>query len=160
MIDLDQSLRDFSRDFDAATKGRPWQEVGVIQRTMALQGLNGVIYRTPVDTGRARGNWQTTVGEPASGSVDALDASGDATKQAGERVIEGVPQFDVLWISNNLDYIDVLEHGLFDPADPGPSKDDRPGRLGRVLVSGGYSVQAPHGMVGLTVEEIRTAFGD
>ena len=70
MIDLDQSLRDFSRDFDAATKGRPWQEVGVIQRTMALQGLNGVIYRTPVDTGRARGNWQTTVGEPASGSVD------------------------------------------------------------------------------------------
>lgn len=160
MIDLDQSLRDFSREFDALTKDRPAQEVTLIQRAMALQALNGVVDRTPVDTGRARGNWQMSVGEPSSSVLDRTDIGGDSVKRDGESVIDNVPPFDVLWLTNNLEYIAVLEHGLFVPSDPGPSKDDRPGRIGRVLVQGGYSTQAPQGMVALTVEEIRTQFGE
>lgn len=103
--------------------------------------------RTPVDTGRARGNWQVTIDMPARGEANVGDPV-----SAGRGVIDKSPAFCTIWITNTVPYITVLEYGLFDPENPGPNKH------GQVLVSGGFSVQAPHGMVGVTLGELRAMF--
>jgi hypothetical protein len=71
---------------------------------------------------------------------------------AGQGTIKSSPPFCVIWISNNVPYIGVLEYGLFEPPNPGVNRD------GDVKVSGGYSVQAPEGMVMVTLAELRTMF--
>jgi hypothetical protein len=111
-----------------------------------------LIMRTPVgspeqvdDPGQARGNWQTTIGSPASGARDNPDPSGTATIAEMKGVVKSwKPNTgDSLFITNNLSYIPVLEYGLY----PNPPKRG----TGRTI--NGFSTQAPNGMVGITVAE-------
>jgi hypothetical protein len=62
--------------------------------------------------------------------------------------------FQVSYVSNPVPYVQILDAGLFEPPDPGPSNDPRPTRAGRILVQGGYSTQAPQGMVAVTLLEL------
>ena len=39
-----------------------------------------IVLRTPVDTGRARGNWQIELGGQAQGTLEVVDKSGDGTR--------------------------------------------------------------------------------
>lgn len=100
-----------------------------VLRQATLSMLNGVVKRSPVDTGRFRGNWQTTVGNPASGDLDTEDKSGGATLTAGVTAVAGAQMGDTTYIVNNLPYARRLEDG--------------------------YSDQAPQGMVKLTVNEFK-----
>jgi len=110
-------------------------------RKIVLDLDTKVVERTPVDTGRARGNWMPSIGnEPAVG-----EGAGD-----GKAVVEAVkalmPQLKIgqtAWLSNHLPYIVVLEYGLFpDPPKHGTGK-----------TVGGYSTQSPNGMVRVSVLE-------
>lgn len=166
MTPIEELARDFTR-FVTETN----QETLVVQQVIGLQMLTGCVLKTPVDEGRARGNWQVSFGSPKEGIVSVPDkpnesgdpANGTApgqnaiTKGASAFTSQKVP-FGVFWIVNNLPYILVLDQGGFVPKDPGPSKDRRKFRKGKVLVKGGFSVQAPNGMVDRTIEEIRTQF--
>lgn len=76
-----------------------------------LEILSRVVLGTPVDTGRARGNWQTTLGTPATSEIDRLDKIGDPTIDAGSSTINGAPEFPVIHIANNLPYIGALNYG-------------------------------------------------
>lgn len=121
-------------------------------RTLALTALRRIVLRTPVDTGRARGNWQVSLGGSVEGEKQVPDPVGE-----GRALIDGgvaADPFVNIWIQNNVGYINILEHGGFDPPNPGPSKDRRKGRKGKVLVSSGFSVQAPNGMVQVTLDEL------
>jgi hypothetical protein len=81
-------------------------------RRVSLGILKDVIQGTPVDTGLAKGNWQTTGGEPASGVVETLDKNGSESIAKGQSVIMKTdPVRQVLWITNNLPYIEALEDG-------------------------------------------------
>lgn len=81
-----------------------------IARTATLELFSGVIKATPVDTGRARGNWQTTVGAPAKGRLEREDKSGsEAIAEVEAKTPEGAGQ--VTMLTNNLPYIDELEFG-------------------------------------------------
>ena len=122
------------------------QSATVVQTQIALSLFRGFVKRTPVDTGHARLNWQMTVGKPATGIV----------KTRNVESLAGLKPFNRIWITNNTPYIGVLEYGLFAPKDPGPSKDKRRGRKGKVLVKDGYSIQAPKGMVRITWEEMKS----
>jgi hypothetical protein len=83
---------------------------GKIARTAALDLFGGVIKATPVDTGRARGNWQTSVGEPAPSEIDRNDKSGvQALGEAQAKTPEGAGQ--EVFLTNNLPYIYSLEYG-------------------------------------------------
>lgn len=79
-----------------------------IVRAVTLSLFNGIIRDTPVDTGRARGNWQTTVGQPASGSVDRLGA-GVAIAEVEAKTPKGAGQ--ETYLANDLPYIEELEKG-------------------------------------------------
>lgn len=81
-------------------------------RAVALHVLTGVVMRTPVDTGRARGNWNTAIGGP-SGRVDmnARDPAGAGSVARGAAVIATHREFQQIVLDNNLPYIGRLNDG-------------------------------------------------
>lgn len=138
------------------------KDVSRLQRTIAFDLLGGIVKRTPVDTGRARGNWQISIGTPATGILDRKLTKRNQTNVEEQAKISpsNLPPFSVIWLTNNLPYIEVLEFGKFVPKNPGPSKDPRPKRKGKVWVKDGFSVQAPQGMVRVTLAEIEAALSN
>lgn len=89
------------------------REVNKVARATTLNILKGVVLATPIDTGRARGNWQTSVSKSISLPVDSLDKSGGSTINKGEAVLSATKgiKYPVYWISNNLPYIEELNRG-------------------------------------------------
>lgn len=70
-----------------------------------------VVIATPVDTGRARSNWQVEIGQAADGVVDAIDKSGQGAITAGARTIQSYRNGSSINITNNLPYIERLNDG-------------------------------------------------
>ena len=119
-----------------------------------------IIMRTPVDTGRLRGNWQFGTAEIPSGQVDDKDPAsgfGGPTEKKIWNSIADAKAGTIHYIVNNLPYAQVIEYGMY----PNPPK----GALVSYglkkttthvdKVSGGYSTQAPQGMVRITVMEYK-----
>ena len=75
-------------------------------RAVKISLFNSVIMATRVDTGRLRGNWQTTTGAPNMSTTDRLDPSGQA---ASAEVRANVKAFTVDYMTNNLPYAEVYE---------------------------------------------------
>ena len=105
-----------------------------ITRVATLELFKGVILATPVGNpdnwknpemappgyvgGRARGNWQCSVGSPASGEIERVDESGNETvADAESKTPKGAGQ--VTMLTNNLPYIEKLEYGHSSQAEPG-----------------------------------------
>ena len=150
---LTRELRELAKTLTA-------EQTVLVQKKLTLDLFAGVIRRTPVDEGIARGGWQIGVGNaPELKPINRNDTADDPTStqayQEGFVELGKLRPFQIVFISNNIPYIIVLDHGLFVPPNPGPSKDPRPDRYGRVLVEGGYSKQAFFGMVDLSIEAIR-----
>lgn len=101
----------------------------IVTRKVCVEMLDRIVDRTPVDTGRARANWQTTVGSAAFSPVDKTDPSGSSAKAAGGAVIASMNLGATVWLSNALPYAQRLEYGS--------------------------SQQAPAGMVRVTVAEFQ-----
>lgn len=97
-------------------------------RKICLDLLTGIVLKTPVDTGRARGNWFTSIGSPTAKVTVSTDPSGSSTISSGLSAISKATG-NVLWITNNLPYIYRLEFE-------------------------GWSKQAPAGMVRVTINDI------
>lgn len=80
-----------------------------------------IITETPVDTGAARGNWQTSVGQPKTDVIDRPDQSGEqAIREAAVNTPDKAG--DVVFIANNLPYINMLEHGHSEQAPAGMAR--------------------------------------
>jgi len=103
-----------------------------------------IIMKTPVDTGRLRGNWQASANQVITTSVQTIDRSGAATIGAvipqAIRAVGGV-----FYLQNNLPYAAVAEFGLWGKP---------PGSANGPKTTDGYSTQAPAGMVRLSINEI------
>jgi len=86
-------------------------------RIITLGLYRDVIVGTPVDTGRARANWQLAIGTAPRGTVNATDpATGDSGRSASEvrkgNAKVGRKQAGTsVFIANNLAYIGRLEEG-------------------------------------------------
>lgn len=78
-----------------------------VRRKIILDLFSNIVRDTPVDTGRARGNWQTTVSAPAA---DTLERFGEAASLADiPDNISGPDGTTVM--ANNLPYAERLEYG-------------------------------------------------
>lgn len=108
------------------------QQLVDFHQKVVLQVLNGVIFKTPVDTGRARGGWQVTINFVSNEDTGIKDKNGSATVEAGVGALNGLKPFSVVYVNNNVEYIIPLEEG--------------------------HSKQAPQGMIALTLEEVRQQF--
>lgn len=92
--------------------------VGVVEeqlaqrvRVIALAMLNEIVLRSPVDTGRFRGNNIVSVGAPVYTNSANVDPSGSETIQQGVRATTGLEPFTQVFIQNNLPYATALEDG-------------------------------------------------
>lgn len=79
-----------------------------VRRAAIIEILNGVVLTTPVKSGRAKGNWQTTVNSPASGVIEGVRSP--AAVEAEGRANMGEMK-DTVFITNNLPYIGKLNEG-------------------------------------------------
>jgi hypothetical protein len=86
-------------------------EVEQAARAATLNILKFVVLATPVDTGRARGNWQTSVSKPINSQSDIVDKSGGSTISRGSNTVLQSRDYDVFYITNNLPYIEELNRG-------------------------------------------------
>jgi hypothetical protein len=103
---------------------------------VALAIDQGLVVRTPVDTGRARSNWRVSIGTGLEGVIDAYvkgeaGNTGGANAQAALLQAKGVLMTYrgkvPVYITNNLPYI--------------------------VRLNEGWSAQAPAGFVELAIQE-------
>jgi hypothetical protein len=101
-----------------------------------------IIKRTPVDTGRLRGNWQATIGSAALG---ALFRTSDPTSEV--QILCAQAPGNIYWMVNNLPYATVAEYGLWGSGAGATDKTTREG----------FSIQSPYGMVRVTVSEFSSA---
>jgi hypothetical protein len=124
---------DISKFVDKANK-----TVDAEVRKICLDLLTGIVLKTPVDTGRARANWFTSIGSPSGNVTASTDPSGSSAISSGLSAISKATG-NVLWITNNLPYIYRLEFGTYNN---GPK------------TVGGFSRQAPAGMVRVTINDI------
>jgi hypothetical protein len=98
-------------------------------RAAALELTARIVRRTPVRSGRARANWNPSVGEP-----DIETSTSTNQERALQRVGPvahrlNISHGEVFWLSNGLPYIQRLEEG--------------------------WSKQAPDGMVKITELEMK-----
>lgn len=146
---------DAMRRFSVRKKG----ELDLVARKVVFELSARIIRTSPVDTGRFRANWQYGFGVQPAGTLDATDPGGDATLNA---IVEKVTQGKgVHFLVNNLPYARVLEYGQFpNPPEKGtyvPKGQTKYGFTGPGYVQrseGGYSKQAPRGMVRVAGEEV------
>lgn len=79
-----------------------------VRRASILELFTLIIYSTPVDTGRLRGNWQTTVGSPAATARETVDQQGSIA--IAEVMANMGSLTDAVWFVNNLPYAERIEY--------------------------------------------------
>lgn len=79
--------------------------------------------------GRLKNNWQLSIGNPATGTLDGVDPTGEGAASAAEAAVAAAMAGDTVFIINNLPYAVVCEWG--------------------------HSEQAPAGMVRITIAEFQ-----
>jgi hypothetical protein len=96
------------------------KNANLIKRRAALAIDAAVVISTPVDTGRARSNWQANLGGPADGTLEAYApgtagstgaANTSAALDQAKAVIAGSRPQEAIHITNNLPYIGRLNDG-------------------------------------------------
>lgn len=123
--------------------------------------ISGVVLLTPVDTGRARSSWNVSVGVPDASvpSAGRRYSRRPAVIAGARKRLASLGRYQTVWITSSLPYITVLEYGGYpDPVALGTW--DRKLRRYVIRSSGGYSKQAPRGMVRLTVGGLERALAE
>lgn len=129
------TTRDFEFQLDAFRDEDVPEAMFNLMRSVMLTGLTSLVLMTPVDTGRARGNWIVSLGAASYRYQDtSLDPSGSSSIAEGlanAAALKSDP-FALVYIQNNLPYIEALEDGS--------------------------STQAPNGMVTVTIAKLESEF--
>jgi len=126
-----RSLKEFAESIDV--------KVETVVRKISLQAFNGIVLKTPVDTGRARASWVIGINRPLDSpnfpedrEMSAAEAQTIANRQLA--TLGRLKPYETVFISNSLPYIETLEDGS--------------------------SKQAPSGMVAVTIAEIERGIND
>lgn len=147
------NLKDFQFNLKNFGEKMVPQAHAALVRKIAFEVFKRIVEKTPVDTGRARANWGVEVGpaaplfQPRPGTINVapdgtaikrnkgettieVDRDGTATIRTGlEAIYSADPAKQIIWLMNNLPYIEALEDG--------------------------HSQQAPAGMVEGSLNEIQ-----
>lgn len=129
---MDNNLLEFDLALENFKKKIP-EEFRKFQKMVVLDAMKRIIFKSPVDTGRFRANWNTAIGAPDESTTENTDPSGSEAQARCLDVLDGLDPYDTVYLTNNLDYAMALEHG--------------------------HSQQAPGGMIALTVVELQTLIG-
>lgn len=109
---------------------RAGDKAELVVRKTALELQSMMVERSPVDTGRFKNNWQVGIGAVNTAANDGPDSTGAGSIGRTEVALATWKPGQTIFLSNSLAYAKRLEEG--------------------------YSLQAPSGMVRLSVQ----AYGD
>lgn len=123
------NAQQFNANIRRIAKTLPTTMVSVFQRKLAIDLLAKVVKKTPVDTGHARFNWQLAIGTPNKDELDGKDKIGVKTNAKGVAAIAGHLPYQTIYLTNNVPYIGALENGH-------------------------SKIQAPHGMLSVSMAEL------
>lgn len=104
-------------------------DIRKFHKLVCIEAFKRIVQRTPVDTGRSRGNWQIEFYRQATGQVEK--SLWPTVFERGLEKLEHIPPFSVVHITNNVDYIYYLEYTR-------------------------RSEQHPEGMTEITLQELKT----
>lgn len=113
----------------AAFAEKAGENANLVVRKVAIDTLAKVILRSPVDTGRFRGNWAMSVGAPEMVQREVTDPTGAATIRTESAKVATFQVGPSIFLTNSLPYAIRLENG--------------------------YSMQAPSGIVKITATEFQ-----
>lgn len=111
----------------AALMQRTGADVDLLVRRVVGDFQRSLVLRSPVDTGRFRGNWQCGVGAVDTRVDSAPDKQGAAAIANAHAVMRSWKAGQTIYLTNSLPYARRLEYG--------------------------WSAQQPQGMVRVTVHE-------
>lgn len=120
----------FALDLRKFAESIPEEMVKPVVQKLAMHALRGVVLKSPVDTGRFRGNWNVAVNRIDYSVTAETDKSGGGVIAKGAALIASAEPDQAIHISNNVPYAVSLEKG--------------------------HSKQAPIGMVSLTFAELES----
>ncbi|APO74575.1 hypothetical protein AM571_CH01754 [Rhizobium etli 8C-3] len=120
----------FALDLRKFVDSIPEEMVKPVVQKLALHALRGVVMKSPVDTGRFRGNWNVAVNRIDYSVTAETDKSGGSVIAKGAALIASAGPDQAIYISNNVPYAAALETG--------------------------HSKQAPAGVVALTFAELES----
>ena len=123
------SVQSFGKELKAFSK-RTDTDLDVTVRKVALELFDHITMKTPVDTGRAKGNWNMAVGKKDT----SVNLKAKSTPQGQPAKALNMKKGDgekAIYITNSLPYIYALEHG--------------------------HSQKASNGMVAISVNEVRAS---
>ena len=127
-------------------------EIKKVRKAYAFALYSSIVKKTPVDTGRARGNWNVSVGQP-----DTTVSEKKLKQPMAKSSMPDVNGDESIFISNNLPYITTLEYGGYpDPVKKGTWNKKK--KQYEIRSQGGYSKHAPAGMVGVTLANNENIF--
>lgn len=129
------------------------KQVVALQKAITEYAFRRLYKITPRDTEDTAHRWKVSVGTETADDSYSSSPIGDAMA-----AIRTIKPFDDIYIVNNSEVATILEFGLFEPPNPGPSKDPRPERFGKILVEDGFSTQAPNGMLTTVEAEVNEFF--
>lgn len=104
LIEL-KSVREFAREIDL--------DIATVTQTLTLKVFRGVVFLTPVDTGRARSGWQIGIGSIPSGNPSS------SSSPPASPSVSSIDGKQKVFIVNNVTYIIFLEAGHSDQAPSG-----------------------------------------
>ena len=109
-------------------------------RGVSIKLFSAIIKSSPVDSGRFRANWMASGSSPATGTNTNTDKSGASSTAAVVSYVTGARMSSEFTLSNNLPYAHKLEYG---------------GYSSGTNTSGGFSRQAPSGMVRVNADRFQ-----
>ena len=151
-------MADWSIPFDEIARAAQ-SDIDTAVRAVTLFAFKKVILKSPVDTGRFRANWNVSYGVMNTSTSDATDdsATGASTVSKMASVVNTAPLGGIVYMTNSLPYAGVIEFGQY----PNPPKmgSRKRGESGMTIhVINGYSMQAPAGVVRVSIIETINAF--
>ncbi len=140
MSSFSEQIRDFAIDFSNLSDE--------IFRVTTIKFFGQIVEASPVQTvggGRFRANWFATINTPSTKIEPNATTSENQVNQRIERKINGAIEPRVFWLTNNLPYSEVIEFGGYGD---GPK------------TVGGFSRQAPKGVVRITAKNFSRIFNE
>lgn len=129
-----RSVRQFRADLRLFVRDCVHREGEKALRRVCEAVLTGIVRSSPVDTGRFKGNWLSSVGAPSTAAYqDRFSPDGGLSLGSGLNVIRNLRLGQTYWLANNLDYAGLLEDG--------------------------HSKQAPNGVVMVNLVKVVSRFG-
>lgn len=125
-------IEDFEHQLDMEFEEKVEGQALLVFKKVGMELLSRIVLKTPVDTGRARGNWVVSIGERDYVERDVTDKQGGNTIMAEGGKVTALTDLRTIWVQNNLAYIGSLEDG--------------------------HSKQAPAGMVAVSIAEVESMF--